>query len=751
MVLRIPNGKRLAFSLTVFSFTLSATYSQTLSPPGRCSASSVPTQVRAEGLTETMGNIQLQCAGVTPGSVLTGNLTIYLPVSVTNRVDASNFAQDAVMSVDSGTGFVPTANHGFVSGNTIAFNNLSFTVPASGNLNLQVSGLRGAASQLGTATAQPILASISFFIPLNQSQVVVAHAQSGLYSLSANTKITCVGSPIPGSIDMADLFAAGSAFVSTRLTEGFGTAFQPRGPNDDTGTRVLISYSGFPANTQLFVPNYVAGSSAALPTRGGDLGGPQSGGQYVPASGTLLLALVAGADSTGAGGMPMAAPAGSGAVTLNSASTLTLTNGAGYAVYEVIDANNAVLEDAQFPTFIGLASVAAPANAQESVSFAPVSSVMAASQTAAVPRFVATVPASDCSLVGDCSAGYMPKLSVMTQGGPFQQTVIAGQATTEIPGQILVHNTGGGLMNWTATPVYLGGPQTGWVQLDNQGGQQGGTIRVWAKPQNLPPGAYSANLVIDGGPIAGNAVIPLSLTVQAAPTATGGTSGSGSSGSGSGSSGNSSSGNSGAGGSGAATTPQVKINSVVNAATFQATPLVPGSLGTLMGSNLSGQKVAVTFDGNSAQLLYTSPTQINLVVPASIGGSSSQSTMVVTVDGSSSAPVTVQLAPAWPSVFSNGLLNQDYSVNSANLPAKVGDILQIFATGIPPNATVSAKIGGQSGLVPLYAGPAPDVPGVQQVNVAVPDGTASGPATLTLCVSGGGQSYCSAPSSLNVK
>lgn len=746
MVLRTLNGKRLGLSLAIFGFTLSATYSQTLPAPGRCSVSSVPTQVRAEGLTETMGNIQLQCSGALPGSVFTGSLTVYLPVSVTNRVDANNLAQDTVLSADSGSGYTATANRGLVSSNSISFNGLSFTIPASGNLNLQISSLRGAASQLGATFAQPILASISFFIPLNQSQVVVAYAQAGLYSLAANTSITCTGSPVPGSIDMADLFAAGTAFVSTRLTEGFGTAFQPRGASDDSGTRFLISYSGFPANTQLFVPNYVAGSSATAPTRGGDLGGPQSGGQYLPGSGTLLLALVVGADSTGAGGTPMAAPTGSGAVTLNSASTITLSNGAGYAVYEVMDANNSILEDAQFPTFIGLTSVTAPASAQESVSFAPVSAVMSASQTAPVPRFVATAPANDCSLVGDCSAGYMPALSVMTQGGPFQQTVVAGQTTTEIPGQILVHNTGGGVMNWTATAVYLGGPQTGWVQLDNSGGQQGGTIRVWAKPQNLTPGAYSANLVIDGGPIAGNFTVPLSLTVQAAPTVTG--AGSGGSGSGSGSPG---SGSSGSGSSGAAATPQVKVSAVVNAATFQATPLVPGSLGTLMGSNFSGQKVTVTFDGNSAQLLYTSATQINLVVPASAGASSSQSNMVVTVDGASSAPVIVQLAPAWPSVFSNGVLNQDYSVNTANRPAKAGDVLQIFATGIPADATVSAKISGQSGLVPLYAGAAPGVPGVQQVNVAIPGGTASGPTTLTLCVASGGQPYCSTPSTLNVR
>ena len=116
--------------------------------------------------------------------------------------------------------------------------------------------------------------------------------------------------------------------------------------------------------------------------------------------------------------------------------------------------------------------------------------------------------------------------------------------------------------------------------------------------------------------------------------------------------------------------------------------------------------------------------------------------MVVTVDGVASDPQLVQLAPAWPAVFSNGVLNQDYSVNGGNRPAKSGDVLQIFATGIPANATVSVQIGSQNNLVPLYAGAAPDVQGVQQVNVAVPDGV-TGAVPVTICAATGGQQYCS--------
>ena len=47
--------------------------------------------------------------------------------------------------------------------------------------------------------------------------------------------------------------------------------------------------------------------------------------------------------------------------------------------------------------------------------------------------------------------------------------------------------------------------------------------------------------------------------------------------------------------------------------------LAPGSIATLMGSQFSGKNLSVTFNGIPAQVLFSNATQINLVVPASLG------------------------------------------------------------------------------------------------------------------------------------
>jgi uncharacterized protein (TIGR03437 family) len=188
--------------------------------------------------------------------------------------------------------------------------------------------------------------------------------------------------------------------------------------------------------------------------------------------------------------------------------------------------------------------------------------------------------------------------------------------------------------------------------------------------------------------------------------------------------------------------PVVTVNAVVNAATFAVTPLVPGSLGTLLGANLSGNSVTVSFDGSVATLLYVGATQINFQVPANLGSKTS-ATLVVTVDGSSSAPQTVALAPAWPAIFANGVLNEDNTGNTAATPAQPGHFLQIFATGIPASATVSVQIAGQKNLIPWYAGVAPGLTGVQQVNVMVPADLAAGAAQLIVCATAGSTQACS--------
>jgi uncharacterized protein (TIGR03437 family) len=169
-----------------------------------------------------------------------------------------------------------------------------------------------------------------------------------------------------------------------------------------------------------------------------------------------------------------------------------------------------------------------------------------------------------------------------------------------------------------------------------------------------------------------------------------------------------------------------------------------------MGSNLAGKSVSVTFDNIAADVIYSGATQMNLRVPPEMRGKNSAN-MVVTVDGVASAPQMVVLAPAWPAIFAHGVLNQDNTVNGPEAGAGSGSLLQIYATGIPEGATVSAQIGDRKDLVPAYAGAAPDVPGVQQVNVAVPDGVDASDARLVLCAVVGGQPFCSSAYPLAVK
>src|ERR1700753_2706481 len=79
-------------------------YAQTAANSVRCVPSAVPTQIRGEGITETLGDVLFQCSGVA-SATLTGNLALFLPVNVTNRVDTNSNAADPRLLVDYGTGF----------------------------------------------------------------------------------------------------------------------------------------------------------------------------------------------------------------------------------------------------------------------------------------------------------------------------------------------------------------------------------------------------------------------------------------------------------------------------------------------------------------------------------------------------------------------------------------------------------------------------------------------------------------------
>jgi uncharacterized protein (TIGR03437 family) len=676
--------------------------------PLSCIPSASPQIVHGEGITERAGDIVFNCSGGMPNAALNVNLFIFLNVNITNRLASASSSNltGIIFTADNGSGPQAISSPATLAGpGTLVFNGATFTLSASGSVSLRLAGLRGAASELDFDPSK----SMQVLIGLNPSntlslptdQLLVGEPEHGLYvAFSGVLVCTQRGSPLAQNVaSFASFLASGSAFTSTRVTEGYADSFAPKSDpqnlNADTGTRIWVQYSGFPAGARLFVPTVIAGSDATQPTAGGDLGAAASGGKYTPAAtSSLLLSYVPYANASGAGGTPAYLPGlpGSGTVTLDSVSEVILTNGSGVAVYEVVDANPSIQESAQFPTFLAVApnGSGTTTTTAENVSLGPISTVQTATATDPIPRFQQITPPADCSIVGDCNASYFPSLFVPESALSYTAQA-EGLTTTNY---VQVQNKAGGQMPWTASISYANG--SGWLNVSPTSGENSGSIRIDAVPGTLAPGTYQATLTINAGPLSGTRTVAISFVISGA----------------------------------AVSTPAVQ--SAVNAATFATGPLVPGSIATLGGTLFSGQTVSVTFNGLASQVLFSNATQINLIVPAGLGAATSAQ-VVVTVDGAPSAPFKVNLAPFAPGIFANGIANQDSSVNSAQKPAAPGSIIQVYATGLSGTGVITAEIGSEVVTQPYYAGPAPGIAGLQQVDLILPGDLTGNSVNVSVC------------------
>ena len=150
----------------------------------------------------------------------------------------------------------------------------------------------------------------------------------------------------------------------------------------------------------------------------------------------------------------------------------------------------------------------------------------------------------------------------------------------------------------------------------------------------------------------------------------------------------------------------------------------------------------MTFGTITAPLLYVSPTQINGQVPFEVPPG--PTTVVVTNAGVASAPIAVTIRQVAPGLFhtSTGraaVLNQDGTVNDVANPAAPNSIVSAFLTGqgavdhpvltgAPATAdplsrtilNVVATFDGDITADVLFAGLAPTLVGVLQVNIRVP-------------------------------
>ena len=174
---------------------------------------------------------------------------------------------------------------------------------------------------------------------------------------------------------------------------------------------------------------------------------------------------------------------------------------------------------------------------------------------------------------------------------------------------------------------------------------------------------------------------------------------------------------------------------------FQIGPFTPASAtfdsSGFLPTMLAGTRV--TINGIAAPLLYVSGTQINVVAPVELTPGSFP-TLQVSFTNVFILDFRLAVDPAQPQVFrhpdgSAAAINQDDTVNSKDNPAKVGDFVSIWATGVgstqggdgqmqtAPQVLCACPIhdllAGKDAQ-PAYSGAAPGmVTGVIQVNFQV--------------------------------
>jgi len=381
-----------------------------------------------------------------------------------------------------------------VASNSILWLGVPFDPPGSTGFRVvRITNIRANANALGVAGANsiptPIVESVTAtgttFVLINNPQQTVAAVQKGLqFTVNSGSNIapTNTSTTLPQSLQQCVTRSeSATRFAILRYTELFATAFKKRNsttsfstpgatpffnnnlttavsntetmfynPNlvgdtanrgllgtaglPDSGTRLKATFNNVPVGVRLFVDRCAGGTgcTGASTLSGGTSTAPDSALATSPETGPI--APVAAASGTGVPATPA------------NVVEIALTNGSGFAVWEITDADAASLATLSFgvySTFTANPGANSPALGTSTVngSFAPTSSVTTASNTAHIPRFADTSVASNIFSINPCitnllypfvtnQLGFDTGLAISnTSSDPFGTSTQAGTCT----------------------------------------------------------------------------------------------------------------------------------------------------------------------------------------------------------------------------------------------------------------------------------------------------------------------------------
>ncbi len=163
--------------------------------------------------------------------------------------------------------------------------------------------------------------------------------------------------------------------------------------------------------------------------------------------------------------------------------------------------------------------------------------------------------------------------------------------------------------------------------------------------------------------------------------------------------------------------------------------------GISLPSQLNG--VSVSAGGQAGRILYVSPTQVDALL--AFETPTGAQPLILNNGNAPSAPVSLNVAAIAPAIYNFVFKNSDFSLISSSNPAKAGDIVVFYTTGMgqttPPLATgqivpagatyyntpqVTVTMGGVNATVAYSIGAPPYVAGLYQMAVTAPAGLGQG-------------------------
>ena len=463
-------------------------------------STTVPT-VRLEGTTEFLGVLTLTCGTTvgdpiptaTPNSFITVTLTgvNFSPVALSAgaATNTSNFPPPVVTSTVPFT-VAPVVT---VAGRSVTFAGLT---PAAAAQTITITGLRANIAAAGI-TPSPILAVVTGGGGLALgagSTLVIATVSRGLGEDSGFPTLPLQIGPVilapagePANVlGNPDPSTTASNSLKVTLVEGFANAFRTAASEDGgtsgvQGTRFRIVLRDIPAGIIPYAPRALRGTSLA------------STGALSPATALTAIRRVDAASADGSGGAVLSE-------VVDQFDKIAVSGGAATILYEITTDDPSVAETISL--FIALTAQTALVGAgtiNGSVSFAPVGPPTA---NPARPQFSAnpTLPPP-------------PVLSLSSTALRF--TAFFG--SNPAPQILLIRNSAGGVLNWTATISSITGGN--WLALSPLAGEGNTFVSVTVNSAALPLGSYNAAVTVSApGAVSSPQTVSVLLAVVPRPT-----------------------------------------------------------------------------------------------------------------------------------------------------------------------------------------------------------------------------------------